>query len=241
MEDGVDVHCWSTETPYQVPYYCYDDEWNWGNGSGSGSGGSSGNGNGNGSGSGSDGGSSSGDGNNDDNNDTQTTQEKLCNAYHGVLNIASLRQSSNSFSSHQEIFIISLANLAAFNALGYSLVSLKTDLNTYTYNSSLYTKYNKLNNIDTYISTWTAAYNSSPNSDTAYVSPEIGNSGFQLKYYPEKNGEYNAIGLVKEGFVEHSVEAALELLESYLGLPDDLLYDMHLFNALNFMEYYCND
>jgi hypothetical protein len=43
MEDGVDVHCWSTETPYQVPYYCYDDEWNWGNDSGgSGSSGGSG-------------------------------------------------------------------------------------------------------------------------------------------------------------------------------------------------------
>jgi hypothetical protein len=186
-----------------------------------------------------------GGGGNSGNNNTQTAQAKLCNAYHGVLNIADLKNAKNDFTPHQEMFIISLANLAAMNELGYSLESLKTDLVNYPTSNSLYTKYNKLIHPERYITNWASAGNSSSNSDVAYVSLEIGNSGLQLKYYPEKNGEYNALGLVKEGLFDHSVEAALELLEyidvKYAGFPDDYLYDMHLFNALNFMEYYCDD
>jgi hypothetical protein len=162
-----------------------------------------------------------------------------------MLDIAYLNNTMNSFTPYQEQFVISLANIAAMHELGYSLNYIKTDLTNYSTNNSLYTKYNKLLHSERYITNWTPAGNSSSNSSIAYISPEIGTSGLQLKYYPEKNGEYQALGLVKEGNVEHFVEAALELLEyidvEYLGLPDDYLYDMHLYNALNFMDYYCND
>ncbi len=43
----------------------------------------------------------------------------------------------------------------------------------------------------------------------------------------------------------HTVEGALEYLEGYLrdnhGFNDDFLYDMHFYNALNFMGDYCDD
>jgi hypothetical protein len=179
------------------------------------------------------------------NNDSIIVQEKICDAYHGTIDVASLSASSNNFTPQQEQFIISLANLAALYELGYSSENLKTDLINYSTSNSLYTKYNKLLHPERYITNWTSAGNSSPNSNTAYVSPEIGDSGFQLKYYPEKNGEYNALGLVKEGNIEHAREWALEFLERIdienFGFHDDYLYDMHLFNALDFMDYYCND
>ena len=170
-------------------------------------------------------------------------QERICDAYHGTIDVASLKGSRYSFTPPQEQFIISLANIAALYELGGSLGTIRQDLVNYPSSSSLYTKYNKLNNPGRYTVGWSSASNSSPNSSTAFVSPEIGNSGFQLKYYPEKNGEYGALGLVKAGYVEHVFEAALEYLESIdvrlLGFPDDYLYDMHLFNALNYMESYC--
>jgi len=104
---------------------------------------------------------------------------------------------------------------------------------------------NILNNPESYISNWELAYNSYTNSYDAKESPEIGDSGFQLKYYAEKEGEIDALGLVKDGIVRHDLEAALEVIDGFLrdnlNLADDIIYDIHLFNALNFMEYYCNE
>ncbi|MCD8186609.1 MAG: hypothetical protein LUD68_09290 [Rikenellaceae bacterium] len=126
--------------------------------------------------------------------------------------------------------------------MGAPLESLKSDLSNYSADNSLYTKYNQLNNHHKYTSGWKEAANSG--GETALTSSEINNSGFELKFYPTKNGESNALGLVKANFFGHMVEAALEFLEAinkkYLGMPDDYLYDMYLFNALNFMESYCN-
>jgi hypothetical protein len=195
------------------------------------------------------GGNSSGNNNSDGDNNTNepedVVQENLCDAYHGIVNVNKIKENTGSFTLDQEQFIISLANVAALYELGYPLESLKNDLVNYNIFSNLYSKYNKLNNANDFINNfWELTENSSPNSNLAYISPEIGTSGFQLKFYPEKNGEYNALGLVKGG-VEHFAEAALEYIEGYLrdnfNAADDFLYDMHLFNALNFMNYYCYD
>lgn len=98
---------------------------------------------------------------------------------------------------------------------------------------------------EAYTTDWDSAYNSYTHSYDAFTSPEIGNSGFQLKYYAAKEGGTDAIGLVKENLEGHVIEWALELLDGYLrdhyNMADDFIYDMHLFNALNFMDYYCND
>jgi hypothetical protein len=175
----------------------------------------------------------------------ENPQKSICNAYRGIINMSSINTNKPNFTPQQEQFIISLANIAALFELGNSIGNLKTDLTNYSTSSNLYTKLNKLGNYALYTSGWNQAFNSYTLQYDALVSGELGNSGFQLKFYPQKDGEYNAIGLVKFGWTEHSIEAALEFLEfidvKYMGFPDDYLYDMHLFNALNFMEYYCYD
>ena len=175
----------------------------------------------------------------------EEVQELICDAYSGVVNMATIINNKEYYTSPQEQYIIGLANIAALYELGNSIEGIQQDLCNYSTSSGLYTKYNKLNNYESYIDAWEVTYNSSANSDTAYVSIEIGESGFQLKFYPEKNGEYNALGLVKASLGEHVIEAALEFLEyidvKYAGFPDDYLYDMHLFNVLNFMNDYCDD
>ena len=169
----------------------------------------------------------------------------LCGTYHGYIDIISLNNSKNNFSPHQEQFIINLANLAALYELGGSLNYLKTDLDNYNINSSAYSKLSQLNNPERYTAGWQQAFNSETGNNDALVSGEIGDSGFQLKFYTVKAGENNALGLVKTGWAGHAIEAAIEVLERFLldnsALLDDFLYDMHLFNALNFMDYYCND
>jgi hypothetical protein len=172
-------------------------------------------------------------------------KKTFCDAYSGMINTVSLQSNIQYFTAEQEQFIISLANTAALHSLGYPLQSLQTNLTNYSLSSSLYTKLNKLNNPGSYTIGWEPAYNSSTGTNSALISPEIGNSNFRLKYYSEKNGEYNALGLVRDGDAAHTIEGALEYIEWYLsnnyGFADDFLYDMHLFNALNFMNYYCND
>jgi hypothetical protein len=172
-------------------------------------------------------------------------KKTFCDAYSGMINTVSLWSNIQNFTNEQEQFIISLANVAALHQLGYSLQSIQTNLTNYPSSSGLYTKLNRLNNPGLYTVGWEPAYNSSTGTNSALISPEIGNSNFRLKYYSEKNGENNALGLVKEGFADHRVESALEYIEAYLrdnqGFSDDFLYDMHLFNALNFMNYYCYD
>ncbi|MCC8173889.1 MAG: hypothetical protein LIO65_05790 [Odoribacter sp.] len=141
----------------------------------------------------------------------------------------------------QEQFIISLANIAALYDVGGELETMKQDLVNYPSNNALYTKYNKLNNPERYIAGWTSEFNSG--GERTYCSGEIRNSGFELKFYPTKNGEVNALGLVKSNWAGHAIEAALEFLERKIvertDKDDDFLYDMHLFNAVNFMNDYC--
>ena len=171
-------------------------------------------------------------------------QTLICNAYLGLINMPSIKENNQNFSPHQEQFIISLANIAALYQLGYSLNGIMNNLVPYQQSSTLYTKLNKLCNPHTYIAHWDSAHDSYTGKNDAFISPNLGNTGFQLKYYKLKNGESNAIGMVKNGS-EHYIEGALEYLEAYLRdnfhFADDFIYDMHLFNALNYMEYYCSD
>ncbi|MDM8162233.1 hypothetical protein QUH73_20635 [Labilibaculum sp. K2S] len=172
-------------------------------------------------------------------------QKDLCNTFNGIVNISSIKENIDELSLPQEQFIIGLANIAAMSELGLPFTSLKNDLGNYPNDSNLYSKLNKLNNHEKYTANWERTGNSNANCDYALISPEINSSGFQLKFYPEKNGEYNALGLVKDGLADHTIEGALEYIEGWLrdnqGFEDDFLYDMHLYNALNFMEDYCND
>lgn len=167
----------------------------------------------------------------------------FCDAYSGIINVNDLKNNVSNFSSKEQQFIISLANLAALTELGNSLQNLKSDLLNYSESSSLYTKLNYLANHDRYTSGWTNAYNSSTGTNSALISPRIGNSQFQLKFYGEKNGFNNALGIVKAGTMDHTVEAALEYIEyifvDNMGYKDDFIYDMHLYNSINFMNYYC--
>jgi len=143
------------------------------------------------------------------------------------------------------VILILINLLLAIFLIAILMNGIQTDLVNYRANSVLYTKLNKLNNPENYISNWEPAYNSYTDEYDASVSPVLGSSGFQLKYYTEKNGEYNALGLVKDGVAAHNLEAALESLDGFLrdrfNLADDFIYDMHLYNSLNFMNYYCND
>lgn len=41
--------------------------------------------------------------------------------------------------------------------------------------------------------------------------------------------------------IDGSFSNGWKLDRKYVGFPDDYLYDMHLFNVLNFLEGYCND
>lgn len=172
-------------------------------------------------------------------------KNELCDAISGIINLPTVKDKVNNLTKPQEQFIISLANLAAFSELGLMSNELKSDLVNFPKSSELYSKYNKLNNSQKYIGDWSTSINSSSNSNEAFISPEINNSNYQLKFYPEKNGENSAVGLVKEGIFDHSVEAALEYIERWYidnkDKPDDFMYDMHLYNAVNFMEDYCNE
>ena len=44
---------------------------------------------------------------------------------------------------------------------------------------------------------------------------------------------------------EHFTEGALEYVERFLinkfNMANDFIYDMHLFNSINFMNYYCDE
>lgn len=173
-------------------------------------------------------------------------QEIICVIFTGTIDPKSLKENYEYFTPQQEQFVINLANIAAMNTLLSSslFAGLQSDLTNYDESSSLYSKYSRLNNHKLYTQGWEEVYNSSPNSDKALLSPEIIDSNYQLKFYPEKNGESNALGLIKEGVVDHGIEAALEFIEGYMrdnhDSQDDFLTDMHFFNALNFMEVYCN-
>ncbi len=173
-----------------------------------------------------------------------TTQEAICDIYNGYTSgLTDLFKSRGSLTREQEQFIISLANIAAFHELGASMQTLQTDLINYPSFNILYSKLNKLNNHERYTQGWTPNLNLSSWEYDALVSPEVGNTGFQLKFYFTKEGETNALGLVIDGLAIHTIEAALEFLERKMidntSVSDDFLYDMHRFNALNFMSKYC--
>ncbi len=172
-------------------------------------------------------------------------QTEFCNAFHGIIDLSNIKNNLNILTLAEEQFIISLANLAAFSELGLLTESLKTDLVNFPQSSSLYSKLNRLNNHEEYTKGWKKVSNSSAGSNYALQSAKVGNTSFCLKYYPEKNGEYNALGLVKSGIIPHHIEGAIELIESLIvnnsNFGDDFLYDMHLYNAVNFMEDYCDE
>lgn len=171
-------------------------------------------------------------------------KQKICNTYNGVFDIGNIKKDIDNLTLHQQQFIISLANLAAMNSLGNYVEDLMYDLRIYPRNSNLFSKLNILHNHLKYTYDWEKAYNSSSGKKDALLSPIIGDTDLQLKYYPEKNGFKHSLGLVQSGTLEHGVEAALEVIEALgknAGLPDDFLYDMHLYNSLEFISEYCDD
>ena len=179
----------------------------------------------------------------------QSIQQQICEIFNGILNansIRNVRQANNRLSYAQQQFLISLANMAALHYLGVSTETIKYDLVNFPTNSPLYTKLNKLNNHERYTAGWERMFCSYTGGRNALVSGQIGNSRFQLKFYPHKNGKTNALGLIRrDGFgIPHMVQAALEALEALTVnnsslFSDDFLSDMHLANALRFMRYYC--
>jgi hypothetical protein len=139
--------------------------------------------------------------------------------------------------------LILLANRLALHELGFDLKDIVKDIHSYGENSPLYSKLSKLDNYQYYTANWESkTFNSSTFWFNAKTSPEIGLTGFALKYYPKKNGETNALGLVIKNPLGHRVEGILEggeyLSVKYLGYQDDWLYDMHLINSILYLEGY---
>ena len=78
-------------------------------------------------------------------------------------------------------------------------------------------------------------------STDALTSGELGNTGFQLKFYPSKGGDPNAnsLGIVKTNRLSHIIEAGLEKIERLIykeKADNDPLYDMHVNNAQQYLK-----
>ena len=135
--------------------------------------------------------------------------------------------------------IVLWANRLALSALGGSS-NVLNDVQSYGNGSPLYSKLSKLNNPQNYTKSWQLAFNSFTKKWDAKISPEIGNTGYALKYYPLKNGVRDAIGLVHTNIFMHYLETRLEMEESgmvkYFNFHDDFLYDMHYNNSINVLN-----
>lgn len=140
-----------------------------------------------------------------------------------------------------EAITIREANIEALIELGNDPQQVTQDVHLFPADSGLFTKESQLLNYDTYIKGWENAFNSMRKD--AWQSKSIGNSGYKLKYYPQKgNGEndLNAIGLIKSSIAEHFIEAGLEKIESIIfgeRAVKDPVSDMHTTNANGFLRW----
>jgi len=144
----------------------------------------------------------------------------------------------------EEAVLIRKANAIALISLGFDSTRVYTDIELFEESSTLFTKLSKLENYSGYVKGWERAYNSQSNSFSSKMSSHIEFENVKtrlvLKFYPTKgqNNPRNSIGLVKKGFIPHTFEAFLEVLEiivkKIVGSNDpnsDLIYDMHLRNS----------
>ncbi len=135
-------------------------------------------------------------------------------------------------SNWEEATAIRDANIEGLVNLGFERSQVENDVRLYEGDNPLFTKESKLNNANNYIGFWKSSYNSG--GETAYESPEIKNTGYSLKYYPTKNGEQKALGIVKRGKLGHYFEGGMEWVERKIfnqKADKDPLYDMHYRNA----------
>lgn len=140
-----------------------------------------------------------------------------------------------------EAITIRDANIEALVSLSFDREQVSKDVKLYDESSPLFTKESKLLNPENYTKEWTAATNSETNKSDALTSKELGNTGFQLKYYPSKGGDdqANSLGIVKSNFFLHTIEAVKEKVERLLykdKADSDPLYDMHVKNARAFLK-----
>lgn len=126
------------------------------------------------------------------------------------------------------------ANIRGLECLGYNRSDAEQDVRLYNEENPLFTKESHLITPQKYTSLWEIALNS--DEGDARQSPEIKNTGYSLKYYPNKGEQkgVNSLGLVKTSGLGHFLEGALEAVErSFHGSKADAdpMYDMHYNNA----------
>ena len=149
---------------------------------------------------------------------------------------------TNNKEKWDEAITIREANIEALVSLSYDRESVSKDVQLYSGDSPLFTKESYLQNAESYTKNWATAFNSATGAIDSFVSGEIGNSGLQLKFYPEKGGqrEANSLGLVKTGIVLHPLEGFVEMFERVIfkdKADNDPLYDMHKNNAKQFLKW----
>lgn len=149
---------------------------------------------------------------------------------------------TNNKEKWDEAITIREANIEALVSLSYDRDDVSKDVQLYSGDSPLFTKESFLQNAESYTKNWATAFNSATGRIDSFVSGEIGNSGLQLIFYPEKGGqiEANSLGLVKTGIVLHPLEGFVEMLERIVfrdKADNDPLYDMHKNNAKQFLKW----
>ena len=142
----------------------------------------------------------------------------------------------------KEAMLIREANIEALVSLSFDRNIVSKDVRLYAGDSPLFTKESYLQNANSYINGWRAAFNSETGEMDSFVSGEIEHSGLQLKYYPQKGGvkQASSLGLVRTAPINHFWEGALERIERLLYLEKadtDPLYDMHVLNANRLLEW----
>ena len=140
-----------------------------------------------------------------------------------------------------EAITIRKANINALVLMGNDMEQVSKDVQLYPESSPLFTKESHLLDYSKYIEQWHESINSDSMGSEAWASGELESSGYELKFYPQKNGDptANSLGLVQIG-PSHIFEAAIEFIERKLfgnNADNDPLYDMHLKNALGFLEW----
>lgn len=140
-----------------------------------------------------------------------------------------------------EAIVIREANIDALIMLNFNEKQVRTDVRLFPGTSALFTKESKLLNHEKYTEKWGRRFNSENFRRDAKESDDLGESGFRLKYYPEKGGDQNAeaLGLVRKKLA-HGVEAGKEKYESifyWKSAADDPVYDMHYTNSSKFLDW----
>ena len=133
------------------------------------------------------------------------------------------------------------ANIEALVSLSFDKDQASQDVRLYSEESPLFTKESLLLNPEKYTKKWNNEFNSDTMSTDALTSGELGNTGFQLKFYPSKGGDPNAnsLGIVKTNRLSHIIEAGLEKIERLIykeKADNDPLYDMHVNNAQQYLK-----